>query len=95
MKTDRDILHYISENPELDDLLNRLAISVSQKTIKWRNDKKAAKMEAIATMRDKGLCGDYDGIKHYLKNNLVMMEIKGDILGKTMSLGRGCCKMRR
>ena len=80
METDRDILHFISENPELDDLLNKLAVSVSQKTIKWRNNKKAAKMHAIATMNDRGLHGDYEGIKHYLLNNLKMLEIKGDVL---------------
>lgn len=78
--TDRDILHFISEHPELNNLLDRLADDVSRKSIKWRNDREGAKLHAIRTMSDRGLHGDYQGIKQYLKNNLVMMEIRGDIL---------------
>jgi hypothetical protein len=74
---DRDILHFISEHPELDKLLDELATEVSLKTIKWRHDKKAAKIHTIGTMHDKGLHGDHDGIKKFLKNNLAVWRLKG------------------
>lgn len=90
MKTDRDLLHYISENPELDNLLNELAQEASLKTIKWRHDKKAAKLHALALMLDKGLYGDYEGIKKYLKNNLIALEISGDILNINNGPLGGC-----
>lgn len=94
MNTDRDILHYISEHPELDNLLNELATKVSRKTIKWRNDRKSAKLHAIATMHDRGLHDDYDGIKKYLKNNIVMMQLKGGILGINKGRNGVCPYMR-
>lgn len=92
--TDREILHFISEHPELDSLLDRLAEDVSRKSIKWRHDPRGAKLHAVRTMSDRGLHGDYQGIKRYLKNNLVMMEIRGDILGINKA-GAGCCPYRR
>jgi hypothetical protein len=79
--TDKDILLFISEHPELGDLLTKLENEVTTKTVKWRNDRKAARIKIISTMGDRGLHGNYKGIKQYLNTNIAMLQHVGDVLG--------------
>ncbi|UTB32751.1 MAG: hypothetical protein NKF70_00230 [Methanobacterium sp. ERen5] len=89
--TDRDILHFISEHPELGDLLTKLEDELTTKTLKWRNDRKLARIDIVSKMRDKGLHGDYEGIKRYLKVNITGLQIRGDILGRNGGTKKGRC----
>lgn len=80
MATDKEMACFISQSAELSDLLSKLTDLISKYTLKWRGNKEKARLQAIAFMNDKGLCGNYEGVKKYLLDNIMMLNLRGDIL---------------